>query len=95
MAAIIAPARVAAEHLSLLHLVGQAAWSDAAVLGTVRDLVRPAIERQAAIAAWIVDDTGFAKKGVHSVGVAPILRASRQARQLPDRGEPVGCPCSR
>jgi SRSO17 transposase len=62
MAAIIAPARVAAEHLSLLHLVGQAAWSDAAVLGTVRDLVRPAIERQAAIAAWIVDDTGFAKK---------------------------------
>ncbi len=70
MAAIVAPERAAAEHQSLLHLVGQAAWSDATVLQTVRDLVLPAMERQAPIAAWIVDDTGFAKKGVHSVGVA-------------------------
>ena len=54
MAAVVAPERVAAEHQSLL----------------VRDLVLPAMERQAPIAAWIVDDTGFAKKGVHSVGVA-------------------------
>ena len=30
----------------------------------------PAIEAQGKIEAWIVDDTGFAKKGVHSVGVA-------------------------
>ena len=29
-----------------------------------------AIEAQGRIEAWIVDDTGFAKKGVHSVGVA-------------------------
>ena len=33
-------------------------------------LVLPAIEAQGKIEAWIVDDTGFAKKGVHSVGVA-------------------------
>ncbi len=71
MAAIVAPSRVAAEHQSLLHFVGQAPWSDAAVLGKVRELVVPAIEAQGGpIEAWIVDDTGFAKKGVHSVGVA-------------------------
>jgi len=70
MAAMIAPSRVSAEHQSLLHFVGQAPWSDEAVLGKVRELVMPAIVSQGPIEAWIVDDTGFAKKGVHSVGVA-------------------------
>src|SRR5664279_5295117 len=70
MAAVVAPARVSAKHQSLLHLVGQAAWSDDAVLDKVRQLVAPALEAQGGVTAWIVDDTGFAKKGVHSVGVA-------------------------
>src|SRR5436190_9310099 len=70
MAAMTAPARVAAQHQSLLHFVGQAPWSDAAVLTKVRDLVLPAIERAGPIEAWIIDDTGFPKKGRHSVGVA-------------------------
>ena len=70
VAAIMAPERTAAKHQSLLHFVGEAAWSDEAALAKVRDLVRPDIEAQGAIEAWIVDDTGFAKKGVHSVGVA-------------------------
>src|SRR3954449_9917642 len=68
MAAVTA--RVAAQHQSLLHFVGQAPWSDTAVLTKVRDLVLPAIERAGPIAAWIIDDTGFPKKGRHSVGVA-------------------------
>ena len=70
MASVVAPARVSAKHQSLLHLVGQAAWSDEALMGKVRELVLPAIEALGKIEAWIVDDTGFAKKGVHSVGVA-------------------------
>src|SRR4051794_16979935 len=70
MAAMTAPARVAAQHQSLLHFVGQAPWSDTAVLTKVRDLVLPTLEGTGPIAAWIIDDTGFPKKGRHSVGVA-------------------------
>jgi SRSO17 transposase len=70
IAAITAPARVAAQHQSLLHFVGQAPWSDAAVLTKVRDLVLPTLEGTGPIEAWIIDDTGFPKKGRHSVGVA-------------------------
>jgi SRSO17 transposase len=69
MAAVTAPARVAAQHQSLLHFVGNAPWSDERVLAGVRELVLPSIERQGPIEAWIVDDTGFPKKGRHSVGV--------------------------
>jgi len=40
------------------------------VLGKVRDLVLPQIERHGAIEAWIIDDTSFPKCGSHSVGVS-------------------------
>src|SRR5216684_4358030 len=70
MAAVTAPARTAAQHQSLLHFVGQASWSDEKVLAKVCELVLPAIERAGPIEAWIIDDTGFPKKGKHSVGVA-------------------------
>ena len=70
MAARVEPARVQAAHQSLHHFVAKAEWSDKAVLAEVRAEVLPAIERQGAIRAWIVDDTGFPKKGKHSVGVA-------------------------
>jgi SRSO17 transposase len=70
MAAVTAPARVAAQHQSLLHFVANAPWSDAAMLTRVREIVLPAIMRAGPIEAWIVDDTSFPKKGRLSVGVA-------------------------
>lgn len=70
LAAVTAPERTAAQHQSLLHLVAQAGWSDAAVMSRVRERVLPSITREEPIQAWIIDDTGFPKKGDHSVGVA-------------------------
>ena len=70
MAAITAPGRTAAQHQSLLHFVGQGAWSDDAVLTKVRQKVLPQITRDGPIEAWIIDDTGLPKKGQHSVGVS-------------------------
>src|ERR1700755_2667125 len=70
MAARTAPALTAAQHQSLLHFVGNAAWSDEDVLAKVRETVLPAIEKNGPIEAWIIDDTSFPKQGRHSVGVA-------------------------
>ena len=69
MAARTAPARVSAQHQSLLHFISTGGWSDEKVLGKVRELVVPAIEKHGPIEAWIIDDTGFPKQGRHSVGV--------------------------
>src|SRR4051812_5913526 len=67
LAARVHPDQVSAAHQSLHHLVAKAAWSDEALLAAVRAHVLPAL---GPVTAWIVDDTGFPKKGTHSVGVA-------------------------
>src|SRR3954454_4509915 len=70
MAARVDPRNVRSRHQSLHHFVADADWSDAAVLAAVRDLVLPAFASSGGVSAWIVDETGFPKKGQHSVGVA-------------------------
>src|SRR3981189_2554580 len=69
MAARLAPDHVRQTHQSLHHLVADAPWSDEALLEQVRHSVLPAMKRNGPVIAWIVDDTGFPKKGTHSVGV--------------------------
>ena len=68
LAAITAPSRVSAQHQSLLHFVGKACWSDAAVLSKVRELMLPILEKHGPVEAWIIDDTGFPKKASTQLG---------------------------
>ncbi len=70
MAARLDPDNVQPVRQSLHHLVAKAPWSDETLLYEVRSHVLPAMQKQGPVAAWIVDDTGFPKKGTHSVGVA-------------------------
>ena len=69
MAARLNPHNVQAMRQSLHHLVAKAPWSDQAVLDQVRQQVLPAMQKHGPVVAWVVDDTGFPKKGRHSVGV--------------------------
>ncbi len=70
MAARLAADHVRRMHQSLHHVVADAPWSDEAVLDRCLDFVMPAMLRRDPVMAWVVDDTGFPKKGRESVGVA-------------------------
>src|SRR3954451_7443715 len=63
IAAVTAPARVSAKHQSRLLFVGNARCSKERVLVGIQELILPIIEGSGAIEAWIIDDTGFPKKG--------------------------------
>jgi SRSO17 transposase len=69
MAARLAGEKVQRMHQGLHHLVADAPWSDEAVLDRCLDFVIPAMRRRDPLVAWVVDDTGFPKKGRESVGV--------------------------
>ncbi|MGC2615533.1 MAG: IS701 family transposase [Terracidiphilus sp.] len=69
MAARLCPDNVRQAHQSLHHLVAHAPWRDEDILQAVRQYVLPVMQKQGEVVAWVIDDTGVAKKGTHSVGV--------------------------
>ena len=68
MAARVDPLHASAKHQSLHHFVAKAQWSDQELLRRVAQWVVPVMDFSAG-GWWIIDDTGFPKKGTHSVGV--------------------------
>jgi SRSO17 transposase len=70
MAARLCPENLRQTHQSLHHIVAHSPWSDEDILEAVRHYALPAMQKQAPIEAWVVDDTGLVKKGTNSVGVA-------------------------
>jgi SRSO17 transposase len=69
MAARVDPLHASARHQSLHHFVAKAEWSDDKMLRRVSQWVVPKMNMSGG-GFWIIDDTGFPKKGKHSVGVA-------------------------
>jgi SRSO17 transposase len=69
MAAHLAPTATRSRHQSLHHFVADSPWSDEQMLLRVAQWVVPAMDFSDG-GWWIIDDTGFPKQGVHSVGVA-------------------------
>src|SRR5512147_3008542 len=69
MAASLDPLHASARHQALHHFVAQAQWSDEEMLRRVAQWVVPDMDLEGG-AFWIIDDTGYPKKGKHSVGVA-------------------------
>ena len=67
MAAKLEPMRASAKHQALHHFVAKAQWSDEEMLRRVAQWVVPKMDF-AGGGWWIIDDTGFPKKGKHSVG---------------------------
>jgi SRSO17 transposase len=63
------PAEVQRCHDRLLHFIGTAPWSDRDVRRAAARYAVEAMRRQAPVTISIIDDTGFLKKGEHSVGV--------------------------
>lgn len=63
------PSSADAAHQRLLHFVGQAEWDDRTVRRIAARHAIAAMQERAPVRCWIFDDTGFLKKGEHSVGV--------------------------
>lgn len=63
------PQSVLAMHHKLVHFVSSPAWADTPVRTFSARYAVEAMQTQAPVRTWVVDDTGFLKQGKHSPGV--------------------------
>lgn len=95
MAARVDPMHTSARPQALHHFVAKAEWSHEEMLRRVYQWVIPKMDF-ARGGWWIIDDTGFPKKGRHSVGVARQWLGSctcpRTGRQTPSAAPRPACP---
>lgn len=63
------PARTDAVHQRLLHFMVDSRWSDRDARREAASYALEAMTARDPVEVWIVDDTGFLKQGIHSVGV--------------------------
>ncbi len=84
MAARVDPLHASARHQALHHFVAKSEWSDTTVMAGVREWVMPWLGLESGC-YWIIDDTGFPKKGKHSGGRSPPA-SGRLVRHSPGRG---------
>lgn len=69
MAARIDPEHAMARFKTFQHFIACSTWDDLAVRQAAYRWAEPGLVQAGPMVAWIVDDTGFLKKGTHSVFV--------------------------
>lgn len=60
--------QVDAQHQRLQHFITDSTWNDCAVRKESVEYALSAMTKEESVTHWIIDDTGFLKKGNHSVG---------------------------
>ncbi|MEQ8349120.1 MAG: IS701 family transposase [Sneathiellaceae bacterium] len=70
IACSVAGEDVGAMHQSLHHFISSSNWSDRKVLDVARDVALQTLAERNRPMSWVICDSGFVKKGEHTVGVA-------------------------
>jgi SRSO17 transposase len=76
MAAKLEPSNVSQKHQSLHHFIADAPKGDQAVLDVCSKKVLGAMKNE--VVAWIVDDTGYPKKGARLAASLPCCPGCRR-----------------
>jgi SRSO17 transposase len=63
------PQHAGSGHQKLQYFVSEAVWDDREVRRAAARYAIEVLSQQEPVRTWIIDDTGFLKKGTHSVGV--------------------------
>jgi len=69
MASRLDARKTSSKHQSLQQFITDSPWDERRLLDAARAYALPAMSLCGGLSAWVIDDTGIPKKGIHSVGV--------------------------